>query len=281
MLKLNGENVITGKFPNNETKVKDSLYVKDRKNILELQYESDADLILLKFVKDHLDMYYGCQTNLFIWYMPYSRMDRKIEGDIFTLESICDYIAGLGFEAIYVMEPHSKVTLEELETFSNSYYEGSKVRAIYPTYHWLPKVKEEIGFTENDHIVFPDKGAAARYKNKRFGNICIMEKKRDPATGEILDMTLIKGQVNPGSKCIIIDDLCSKGGTFAWAASILKELGASEVYLIVTHCEETIFAGKLLDDNSPIKKIYTSKSMMSKEHPKIHYMDVDVESYII
>ena len=98
-------------------------------------------------------------------------------------------------------------------------------------------------------------------------------------TGNIEDMRLKEGKVNPGSKCIIIDDLCSKGGTFAWAGSILKSLGASEVYLIVSHCEETIFNGKLLTEDSPISKVYTSTSIMCKEHPNIEYMDVNVANY--
>lgn len=140
-------------------------------------------------------------------------------------------------------------------------------------------MQKEIGFTENDHIVFPDKGAAARYANSGYANICIMEKKRNPTTGKIEDMRLKEGKVNPGAKCIIIDDLCSKGGTFAWAGSILKSLGASEVYLIVSHCEETIFEGKLLTEGSPISKVYTSSSIMCKEHPNIQYMDVNVSNY--
>ncbi len=58
-----------------------------------------------------------------------------------------------------------------------------------------------------------------------------------------------------------------------------RQQGASEIYLIVSHCEETIFDGKLLTEDSPISKVYTSTSIMSKQHPNIEFMDVDVTEY--
>ena len=270
MLTLNGTKLLTERFPNNETKVKDfENSIIDGQNVLEFKYTTDADLVTLMFVKKRIDEF-NVPCTLFVWYMPYSRMDRKIEGDLFTLQYVCNFINWLNFAKIVVMEPHSGKTMELLE----------RATAIYPVKDWLPEVQKEIGFTEQDHVVFPDKGAAARYADSDYANICIMEKKRNPITGNIEDMHLKEGTVNPGSKCIIIDDLCSKGGTFAWAGSILKSLGANEVYLVVSHCEETIFDGKLLSEGSPISKVYTSTSIMCKEHPNIEFMDVDVNKYV-
>ena len=271
MLKLNGKKLLTERFPNNETKVKDfENAILDGMNILEFKYSNDEDLIALMFAKKRIDEL-GVPCTLFVWYMPYSRMDRKIEGDLFTLQYVTGFINWLNFAKVVVMEPHSDKTMKMLE----------RATAIYPVKDWLSEVQNEIGFSEErDHIVFPDKGAAERYANSGYANICIMEKKRNPITGNIEDMRLKEGTVNHGSKCIIIDDLCSKGGTFAWAGSILKSLGASEVYLIVSHCEETIFNGKLLTEGSTISRVYTSTSIMCKEHPNIKYMDIDVTSYV-
>lgn len=236
---------------------------------LEFKYRSDHDLVALMKASQNIGK---CRLpcTLFVWYMPYSRMDRKIEGDLFTLQYVCDYINRMKFTKVVVMEPHSIQTMKLLK----------RATAVYPVKDWLPEVQKEIGFGENDHIVFPDKGAAARYADSGYANVCVMEKKRNPFTGQIENMYLKEGKVNPGSKCIIIDDLCSKGGTFAWASSILRSLGASEVYLIVSHCEDTLFDGKLLDEDSPVSRIYTSTSMMNIPHPKIKFMDVDVNTYI-
>lgn len=270
MLVLNGKELATERFPNNETKVKDfkDSVVKGM-NVLEFKYTSDEDLITLMFVKGRLDEF-KVKCTLFIWYMPYSRMDRKIDGDLFTLQYVCEFINQMKFAKVIVMEPHSEETMKRLKNAMD----------VYPVKVWLPSVQKEIGFSENDHIVFPDNGAAKRYANSGYQNICIMEKKRDPKTGKLKGMNLKKGKVNPGSKCIIIDDLCSKGGTFALASEILKSKGASEVYLVVSHCEETIFRGRLLGEDSLIDRIYTSTSMMSKSHPKIKFLTVPVEEYV-
>lgn len=266
MVKLNGKQIVTERFPNNETKVKDlEEYIKKEENILEFKYITDADLVTLMFVKQRIDEV-KVPCTLFIWYMPYSRMDRKIEGDLFTLKYTCDFINWLKFTKVVVMEPHSEKTVQMLE----------RVQPIYPVKDWVKAEK----LSNQVQVVFPDKGAAARYANSSYKNVCIMEKKREPITGKIENMRIKEGTVIPGSKCIIIDDLCSKGGTFAWAGSILKDAGASEVVLVVSHCEETIFEGTLLKENSPISMVYTSTSIMDKEHPKIKYMDVDVASYV-
>ena len=266
MVKLNGKQIVTERFPNNETKVKDfEEYIKKEENILEFKYITDADLVTLMFVKQRIDEV-KVPCTLFIWYMPYSRMDRKIEGDLFTLKYTCDFINWLKFTKVVVMEPHSAKTIKMLE----------KVQPIYPVKDWVKAEK----LSNQVQVVFPDKGAAARYANSSYKNVCIMEKKRNPITGVIENMCIKEGTVIPGSKCIIIDDLCSKGGTFAWAGSILKDEGASEVVLVVSHCEETIFEGTLLKENSPISMVYTSTSIMDKKHPKIKYMDVDVASYV-
>ena len=221
----------------------------------------------MMFVKKHLDEF-KVPCTLFIWYMPYSRMDRKIEGDVFTLKYMCDFINWLKFEKVIVMEPHSEKTIQMLE----------RVTDIYPVTDWIKDVQEKIGFTEKDHIVFPDRGAFLRYGDMEYKNVCIMEKKRNPITGKIEYMGLREGQVNLGSKCIIIDDICSKGGTAAWASKILRELGASEVYLLIAHCEKTVLKVKLLEGDCPFDKVYTSKSIMNRKHPKIEYLDFDVKN---
>ena len=282
MLKLNGQKIKVEHFPNNETMVKNlEKCIRPGQNVLEFKYYDDSEFVKLMFVKKRLDELKVACT-LFIWYMAYSRMDRKIEGDLFTLQYVCEFMNSLNFERIIVMEPHSQPTLNLLE----------RAEAIYPVNDWLEAIKKDIGFDEErDHVVFPDKGAAARYidsnyeeipENSPYKNVCVFAKERNPFTGQIMNMKIKHGAVNLGSKCIIIDDLCSKGGTFAWAGSILKAAGASEVYLVVSHCEKTVFYGQLLKNDSPIDRIYTSDSMMGKRknHPKIRYMDVDVAGYV-
>lgn len=230
MILLNKQEIKTEQFPNKETKIKDFDQVIQKDNLLEFTYREDSDLIHLMFVKYRLDEE-KVNCNLLINYMPYSRMDRKIETDLFTLKYVCQFINNMKFDKVYVIEPHSNVTINLL---NNSI-------AIYPALKWLPKLMKELKCTDDDRIIFPDKGAAARYRNSELKNICVFEKTRNPLTGHIENMILKEGTIPKGAKCIIIDDLCSAGGTFLWAGNILKEMGASEIYLLVTHCEKQYF----------------------------------------
>ena len=286
MLLLNQQEISAEQFPNNETKVKDfdENILPDR-NVLEFKYFDDSDLIRLMFVKWRLD---ELQTpcTLVIRYMPYSRMDRKIPGSLFTLQYVCRFINILQFKEVVVIEPHSQKTMELLE----------HAVAVYPVMDWLPDIMTEIGFSDNDRIVFPDKGAAERYRNYGLKDscvfektrnpitgrqdICVFEKTRNPITGRIEGMKQKEGTIPQGAKCIIIDDLCSAGGTFLLAGNSLRENGAGEVYLIVSHCEPTVFDGKLLADDSPIDRIYTSDSMMNRPHRKIKYLPVNIDRYV-
>lgn len=273
MLILNGKQVPTELFPNNETKVKDYFekWLKPKRNVLELKYETDADLILLMFAKCRIDEF-NRPVTLFLWYMPYSRMDRPMEDDLYTLPYVCDFINKLSFEKVVVLEPHSSKTVELLENVTD----------LYIMEEWLPKVKEKIGFdVAIDHIVFPDKGAEERNGKLDCNNI-VFQKKRDPVTRQIEkeDMKIIKGSVTSGAKCIIVDDISARATTALLAASILKSLGASMVVLVVAHCEETVFKGNLLSKNSPVDGVYTSKALMSKKHARLHYMKVNVRKYV-
>ncbi|WP_108823246.1 ribose-phosphate pyrophosphokinase [Dysgonomonas sp. Marseille-P4361] len=269
MILLNKQKIKIEQFPNKESKIKDfeDLIAKD--NLAHFTYEEDGDLIRLMFVKKRLEEL-GQNCKLIISYMPYSRMDRKIEGDLFTLKYICEFINGLGFEKIFIVEPHSQKTIELLQ---NSV-------AIYPALDWLPRIMKDLNFNENDRIVFPDKGAAARYKDSGYKDVCIFEKTRNAVTGNIENMVLKEGVLPKGAKCIIIDDLCSAGGTFLWASSILKEMGASDISLLVTHCEPRVFSGKLLDEDSPVDRVYTTTSMMNETHPKLNYITLNIENYV-
>ena len=80
-------------------------------------------------------------------------------------------------------------------------------------------------------------------------------------------------EVVNGKDVLIIDDICSRGGTFFYAAKALKEAGAKNIYLYVTHCENTILEGELLTCGL-IEKVYTTNSIFTKEHEKIEVFEL-------
>jgi ribose-phosphate pyrophosphokinase len=98
-------------------------------------------------------------------------------------------------------------------------------------------------------------------------------KKRDWNTGKILGLELMNKEVVNGKDVLIIDDICSRGGTFYHSAKALKEAGAKNIYLYVTHCENTILDGDLLTSGL-IEKVYTTNSIFTKEHEKIEVFEL-------
>ena len=66
-------------------------------------------------------------------------------------------------------------------------------------------------------------------------------------------------------KVLIVDDICSHGGTFFHAAKALKAAGAESVSLYVTNLERTVILGEMANTDGLVDHIYTTKSIFSEE----------------
>lgn len=257
MLWLNGKLVGIQPFPNGESRVNGEQIAEttdSSENLLTFKYERDGDLIQLMLVKKHLDRLGCTDTYLRLLYMPYSRMDRaEYETTVFTLKYVAEFINSLNFKEVNVVEPHSDVTCALLD---RSY-------ATYPTIGLIENVANLVGFDkERDYLFFPDAGAQKRYSKVTGYQSFVGYKHRDFQTGKITSLELVGQPPTTGYKAIIVDDLCSYGGTFLASANKLREAGASEVYLLIAHCELAIFKGELLKSNSPIDKVFTTNSIL-------------------
>jgi ribose-phosphate pyrophosphokinase len=258
MIILNGQKLDFETFPNGETKVDgdqinlnlDGLIT----NQVVLKYENDSDLIKLMLVKKHLDeRLLSC--DLTIAYMPYSRMDRVEGNSVFTLKYVSDFINYLMFEKVIVFDPHSDVTCALLD----------RSIAINHTTALLHNAIEEVKFNITyDYLFFPDGSALKRYGKIEGFKQLAGYKQRDFATGRINKLDIIGADRIDGAKVIIVDDLSSYGGTFLLSAEKLKELGASEIYLVVAHCEESIYNGNMFKTDL-IDKVFTTNTIISEE----------------
>ncbi len=258
MIKVNGQVINFDKFPNGETLPPGGVGVLfGVNNNIEFRYESDQDLIHLLFIGRYLN---GFKNNLHIRYMPYSRMDHG-DGNAFqTLKYVCELINSLAFHTVTVDEPHSDVTCALLDN----------VRAVNITEQLLPEVVELVGFDpDHDYLFFPDAGAQKRYAHMTAHatgcRSAVGFKHRDQATGrlngqmDVIGFPLALHESDPARcKVIIVDDLCSYGGTFVMASKKLREMGANEVYLLVAHCEHSMWDGELLNH---VEGLYTTDSI--------------------
>lgn len=122
--------------------------------------------------------------------------------------------------------------------------------------------------------MFPDAGAQKRYADLRGYKTLVGFKHRDPETGHITNLDVIgdaKFEDHRFRQALILDDLCSYGGTFQLTAEHLKNLGFGYIGLIVAHSEQNIYKGEITE--SPmITDVYTTSSILGprSEHGKVH-----------
>lgn len=253
MVSVNGYIIGNECFPNNERILKSINIGEEWEYNIVLKYETDIDISILVMVKKYLDdVHMNSVKNLIMKYVPYSRMDRKIEGYMFSLKYFCQIINDLKFDSVVVLDTHSNVTTALLDRCSE----------ISISYHI-----DKIIFNNNiDYVFYPDNGACKRYSEilKLPNSITYFygNKKRNLQTGEILTYELVDVPNLINKNVLIIDDLCAFGGTFIGASEKLREHGASKVILYVSHCENSIYKGKLLKSGL-IDKIYTTDSILN------------------
>lgn len=265
MLHLNGERIEVKKFPNGESMFDSvSLKLRSDHNEIRVNFENDEDITHLIFLKSHLDEL-RIKCDLILPYMPYSRMDRTEGVMVFTLKHLCKLINHLNFESVTIYEPHSEVSTALLD----------RVKVVNMSKLLAERLLIELNNGEEAvYLVYPDAGAAKRYgKGISYEKVLIASKERDFKTGAINKLQINGDIESKGFKAIIVDDLCSRGGTFMLTASKLKDMGATDIYLVVTHCENTVFQGDLLK-NDLISGIYTTNSILSESHEKIKVYEI-------
>lgn len=166
-------------------------------------------------------------------YLPHARADRVFEnGNALPLEVFLDSI--LGFTEVMLTDPHSEFI------FQKEYHQVIEV-SIKPQHQCFIDTVRDI--ESGSVLVSPDKGAAKKIHQlqQRLDTHTVAtfvieaNKKRDVSTGRIIDTTLPEDFDYAGKTFYIVDDICDGGGTFIPLAQKLKDLGAKEVNLYVTH----------------------------------------------
>lgn len=216
-------------------------------------YEGDSELFTLICVKRHIDYYFhDSDVVLDMPYIPHARMDRvKSTEDVFTLKYFAEVINSLHFTAVYVRDAHSNVSLA----------------LINNVYDWGVRGYIEIAAEKSgaQALFFPDEGAMKRYSEQSPMPYAFGMKKRDWETGKILGLDIINTENIVGKDVLIVDDICSRGGTFFHAAKALKAAGAKSVSLYVTHLESTVILGEMASTDGLVDHIYTTESIFPEE----------------
>lgn len=266
MIKLGNKVFEYGHYPDGTLNIKLNAFdandfIVGSNNTVHWYYDCEEELVVLNY------LIRGIRNNeiksifLDMPYVPNARMDRSENtNDIFTLKYFADIINSLGFERVYTLDVHSTVTEALINNISNE----------SPVSYIQFVMGQIIPFTDKELTIFyPDAGAMKRYSKMIKAPYAFGNKVRDWETGKIQGLEVIGDQnLIADHDILIIDDICSRGGTFYYAAQKLKELGAKDIYLWVSHCEDTILDGDLIKSGL-LKKIYTTDSIYTAKHELI------------
>lgn len=195
---------------------------------IETAIRNGDELLDVLLARDALAMS-GYIVSLDIRYLLAARMDRRIDvRQPATLELVAKVLNAAGFRRVRILDPHSPVALTLLGA-----------APVYPV-HAVSCVLSHYSAADSV-IISPDFGASLR-----VGQLVALAtdepyrivqgvKHRVPQTGRLYGFDLEDNSAVDGKHCLIVDDICDGGGTFAGLADVLRARGARSVALYVTH----------------------------------------------
>ena len=178
-------------------------------------------------------------------YFGYGRQDRKIvPRTAISAKLVSNLITNAGANRILTVDLHAG----QIQGFFDI-----PVDNLFSTPIFARHIKKNI---KNNNLicVSPDVGGVERTRSlgRRINaGIAIIDKRR-PSPGKSEVMNIVGNVKN--KLCIIVDDIIDSGGTIVNAVKALKDKGATNVYVYITHA---VLSGNAIDKikKSQIKKL--------------------------
>ena len=159
-------------------------------------------------------------------YFGYARQDRKVvPRTSISAKLVSNLITNAGANRVVTLDLHSG----QIQGFFDI-----PVDNLFATPIFARHIKKKIK-TNNLICVAPDVGGTARARalGKMLNiGLAIVDKRR-PSPGKSEVMNVIGNVKN--KTCIIVDDIIDSGGTIVNAAKILRQRGAKDVHVYVSH----------------------------------------------
>jgi ribose-phosphate pyrophosphokinase len=165
-------------------------------------------------------------TAVIPWF-PYSRQDRKAKPrEPISSRLLADMIQGAGADRVLTMDLHAG----QIQGFFTIPVDHMTAQQLFARHF------RDLGFSGSGVVsVAPDAGRAkyaVRFAHMLDADFAIMNKTRLGA--DEVSITEVTGSVR-NKVCIVGDDVTTTGGTLIAGARALREQGASEVWIYVTH----------------------------------------------
>ena len=197
-------------------------------------------------------------------YFGYARQDRKDEGRVpITAKLVANIITTAGADRVLAIDLHA----HQLQGFFDIPVDHLTGELVLSRYFKDKKIPDLT-------VVSPDVGnikTAARYVSHLNGDLAIVHKRR--ISGSQVQAAELIGSVE-GCNVLMCDDIIATAGTICSAAELVKQRGAKQVFVGVTH---GVFAGPALEriENAPIDEVVVTNTIpLSEEAGKIKKIKV-------
>jgi len=205
----------------------------------------------------------ACRTVALVPYLAYARKDRRTQTrDPIHTRYVAQLFEACGLDRIVALDVHNPAA------FDNAFRIGFDHLSALPMFadHFARRL-QSVALA----IASPDVGGIKRAQifrellQQRVGKPigqAFVEKRR--AGGEVSG-GLVVGDI-ADSTVLVLDDLCSTGGTLRRAAASLRAAGAAAVYAVVTHAPLDAGTAAVLDDPA-IDGMVVTDSVGASSHP--------------
>jgi ribose-phosphate pyrophosphokinase len=185
-------------------------------------------------------------------YYGYARQDRRgKEREPITAKLVADLLQTAGVTRVLTMDLHT----EQIQGFFDIPVDNLYAR---------PLIVEALAQQQMGEVVVvaPDIGSiklARSYAEALKVDLAIVDKRR--VSAKQVEMSAMIGDVKD-KNVLLVDDMCSTGGTLTTAARVCKHAGANRIWAAVTH---GLFVGNGLLEESGIERIVMSNTVPAPE----------------
>tara|TARA_Y100000590_G_scaffold402298_1_gene487956 strand:+ start:22 stop:951 length:930 start_codon:yes stop_codon:yes gene_type:complete len=183
-------------------------------------------------------------------YFGYARQDRKVvPRTAISAKLVSNLITNAGANRILSVDLHAG----QIQGFFDIPVDNLFSTPIFARHIKKTKLNNLI-------CVSPDVGGVERTRalSRRLNSSIAIIDKRRPTPGKSEVMNIVGNVKN--KNCVIVDDIIDSGGTIVNAAKALKDKGARDVYVYITHA---VLSGHAVDkiNKSKIKKLITTDTI--------------------
>lgn len=244
-------------------------------DVLVAYLQNSNDVVKLLMVNDAIKRYFDTSCDVVIPYLPYARQDRVCNlGEPFSLKVFADMLNRSEFNSVTSFDVHSNAAELLIDNFVN----------ISPddfVYDVVMGMCYNDSTLRHDQIVLVSPDVGSFKKVEKIASLlevnhlpCI---KTRSSNGDISNIIIPQDSLFNHYKYLIVDDICDGGRTFVALAEALRDKGAYDIALCVSHGIFSHGTDHLI--SSGIQQIYSTNSWYEECADK-NYIDFDFLNYL-